>query len=199
MTDTDIRYPLSWPASWPRSKMRSSSRFDPKGTRSFAAARDELIRELDRLGANRVILSSNIPLRKDGLPYASFKVPDDPGVAVYFHLKERPIALACDAWDRVVDNVWAIARHIDALRGQQRWGVGSIEQAFLGYQALPDADAVKPWWIVLGVKPDADWEAIKTAYRSLVKQHHPDVGGDRALWDRIQAAYEQACLAVMPV
>lgn len=189
---SDQRYPLSWPAGWPRTRSPQASRFDRSGDRTFAVARDELLRQLRLLGATHVVLSTNIPLRQDGLPYSNRKQPDDRGVAVYFQLNKKPMTLACDAWNQVDDNVWAIAKHIDALRGQQRWGVGSLEQAFMGYQSLPDADRERPWWEVFGLSQYATWEEVKAAYRDDVKLHHPDVGGDRQRWDELQRAYEQA-------
>ena len=82
-------------------------------------------------------MSSNIPRGKQGSPISNIGVLKDPGVAVYFTIKEKPVSLACDKWVHVEDNIWAIAKHIEALRGQERWGVGSIEQAFAGYTALP--------------------------------------------------------------
>lgn len=44
---------------------------------------------------------------------------------------------------------------------------------------------------VLGVPRDADDEAIKNAYRELVKEYHPDHGGDREKFNQIREAYEQ--------
>jgi molecular chaperone DnaJ len=43
---------------------------------------------------------------------------------------------------------------------------------------------------VLGVTPQASGEEIKAAYRSLVKQHHPDAGGDDTMILALNAAWE---------
>ena len=44
----------------------------------------------------------------------------------------------------------------------------------------------------LGVDPDADEEAIKRAYRSKVKEVHPDTdGGDEEAFKRVNRAYER--------
>ncbi len=43
---------------------------------------------------------------------------------------------------------------------------------------------------ILGVTDQATWDEIKSAYRKLVMQHHPDKGGDAAAFRRIQGAYE---------
>lgn len=191
------RYPLSWPFGWPRVTSRSRSEF---GNHSIADCVDEIIRQLNLLRASNIVISTNLKVRGDGLPYSNQRQPDDPGVAVYFKLHRFVAAkvvyddrvLACDKWGKVEDNLWAIAKHIDALRGQQRWGVGSVEQAFAGYQALPPAPDVEAWWMVLGVERNAYVETIKAAYRAKAKATHPDTGGDADAFSRVQAAYEAA-------
>lgn len=43
---------------------------------------------------------------------------------------------------------------------------------------------------VLGVEPGADEDAVRDAYRSLMKDHHPDHGGSTEEFIRIKEAYE---------
>lgn len=199
MTD---RYPLSWPSTQLRtpSSKRETGRFEV----SFAVARDHLIEELRRLGAIGVIISTSVPLRRDGLPYANQKEPADPGVAVYFQLKRQPYVLACDRFLTVRDNLRAIGLHLDAMRGMKRWGVGSVEQAFTGYQALPESrkaefrgedserNLAPEWWQVLGVTPDASMSAIKQAFREKAALYHPDVSGSHEAMLRLNRAWEEA-------
>lgn len=161
----------------------------------MSAATTALQEELDRLGAASPVLSSNVVLRLDGRCRSGQGQPEDRGVAVYFRLKGQDCVLACDRWDRVECNVYAIAMHISALRGQQRWGVGSLEQAFTGYRALPESagqGAKRPWWEVLGVKPAASEGEIQSAFRLLAKVCHPDRGGTSTAWQELHAAREQA-------
>lgn len=193
-------YPLSWPDGWPRTAkhLRRDSLFRRPicygaRNRSMGEAQRGLAGELARLGALKEVLSTNVKLRIDGRPYSNQPQPDDPGAAVYFELKNRPVSLACDKWNRVEDNIWAIVKHIESIRGQERWGVGSVEQAFRGYMALPapgQSSGVQ-WWSVLGVPINATSDQVKDAYRILVTKHHPDKGGDVELFHRVQEAYRQ--------
>ena len=69
---------------------------------------------------------------------------------------------------QIQDNIHAIRRTIEALRGIACWGTGDMmEHAFTGFEALPapGAHAKRPWWQVLGVNQHATPEEIKTAYR----------------------------------
>ena len=45
-------------------------------------------------------------------------------------------------------------------------------------------------YAVLGVTPEASPAEIKAAYRSLVKRHHPDAGGDPQRILALNAAWE---------
>lgn len=185
-------YPLSWPTNRHRtpSHRRARSRFDT----TFAVARDELLRELKRLGGRSVVLSTNMELRNDGLPYASRRPPDDVGVAVYFvDSKGRRKCFACDRWNKIEDNLHAIKKTIEALRGIERWGSGEdMEAAFAGFAALPPAPKSRAWWDVLGIHPYSPADVITQAYRTLVHKHHPDRGGSTAAMQEVNAAFEAA-------
>lgn len=190
-------FPLSWPEGWPRTERHKIRESNFKRSHQFAArlhsmdeVRREVANEVERLGARDAILSTNVKLRLDGLPYSNQAQPNDRGAAVYFTIKGKPVSLACDRWNRVEDNIWAIVKHIESLRGQDRWGVGNIEQAFRGYMALPERAGGSAWHETLGVAINASEEQVRDAYRLLVKKHHPDTGGDTELFRRVQEAWE---------
>lgn len=152
---------------------------------AFAKSRDEIVREIKLLTGSwpdpKIVISTNIALRRDGLPLANQRKPDDPGVAVYFLYKKAQRCFACDRWDRIEDNLRAIAKTIEALRGISRWGTGDmLDAAFAGFTALPPpekAAASRSWWDVLGVPRTADEATVKAAYRRKASAAHPDKGG----------------------
>lgn len=165
-------YPLYWPEGWKRSPYTERSKFKT----GFGAARNLLFTELARLGASKIILSTSIPLRNDGLPRANMR-PDggDTGVAVYFERKTKPMVFACDKYDRSEDNIYAIAKTIDAMRGIERWGASDMmERAFSGFKALAAENDGPSWWGVLQVRAGATSAEISAAYRELAKIAHPD-------------------------
>lgn len=193
---TQQAYPLSWPAGWPRSKFSTTSSF---GMHSISECVDEILRQLRLIGAQNVVISSNLILRNDGLPRSGQSQPADAGVAVYFKLNKADRVLACDKWSRVDDNMWAIAKHLDALRGQQRWGVGTIDQAFTGYAALPPAGGAytQTWWEVLDLPSDlselntnAAAVLINSQYRIGARRKHPDAGGSHDAMAQLNARPE---------
>lgn len=161
-------YPLTWPEGWSRTKYRNRSRFDT----AFTKARQELQGEIERLGGTYPVLSTNLELRLDGQPYANKAEPADPGVALYFLRKDRQMVFACDRWDRVKDNLWAIKKTMEAMRGIERWGASDMmDRAFSAFEALPaPGKAVSQvWWRVLDVDQSATVEDIQRAYRARAK------------------------------
>ncbi len=150
---------------------------------TFVTARERLWSQLAHLGVmyDAAILSTNLQLNSYGQPRADRRTPDDPGVAVYFQLHGKDRVLACDRWDTVAGNMAAIANHIDAIRRVDRYGVGTLDQAFAGYDALPPPGAHNrpPWRKVLGIAEDENTsaEAINAAYRDMARQFHPDLQG----------------------
>jgi hypothetical protein len=191
-------YPLSWPEGWKKPAFRRRSNFGNSdyrgGPHTIEKAREFVFSELRRLGARSIILSSNLRLRLDGLPISGQSQPADPSVAIYFTLKEKPHVLACGEWDRAQDNLWAIGKHIEALRGQGRWGVGSIERRFTGYTAIPEKTGGVSWWEILGVAVNATEEQIAAAYKAKAKIFHPDAGSapDHEAMVRLNEAYTMA-------
>jgi len=165
-------YPLYWPLGWKRAPYYEDSRFKT----GFGAARKLLFDELGRMGASKIILSTNIPLRNDGLPRANMR-PDggDSGVAVYFERNGKPMVFACDKFRKSEDNIYAIAKTIDAMRGIERWGASDMmERAFSGFKALNAENDGESWWSIIGCSATATIAEVDAAYRTKLREVHPD-------------------------
>jgi hypothetical protein len=206
-------YPLSWPEGWKRTTSRTTAAFNKtrepkyvngqsvyqgKGRLSVADAVRRILGELERMRVHdyNVIISTNVPLRLDGMP-RSAQEPGDPGAAVYWKQKDgQPMrCMAIDRYTRVADNLAAIAATLEAMRAIERHGGATIlDRAFLGFAALPEK-ASQPWREVLGVTlATPTLQHIEDRFRTLAQVHHPDKGGDRADFERIVQARDAARL-----
>ena len=182
-------HPLTWPASVKRHPSPQRSRFSNP---SIHGSLNEIRNELRKLGAVNVIISSNLPLRRDGEPIAGrgLSLDHDQGAAVYWSLakgKDKvPYCLPCDKWRTLAENLHAIALTIAALRAVERHGAVHVVQAFEGFKALPPGSEgstaiamAPPWREVLG----ADWPDLpndellgvaRARWKALMKMVHPN-------------------------
>lgn len=189
-------FPLAWPEGWKRTPPPSRKTHSPFST-TFDKARRDLLNEMRLLGARHVVISSWLPLRNDGQPRADVarRRIEDPGVAVYFELRGRPMVMARDAYWNIHDNVRSIGLAIEHLRGLERHGGATMmERAFEGFQALPPPTArtERAWWEVLGVSERATAEEIEAAFRHRAKMAHPDQGGTTAAMQELLDARNKA-------
>jgi hypothetical protein len=148
--------------------------------------------ELRRLRATDIVVSTNVPVKADGLLYADNKRLEDPGIAVYFKFKTKPSVMARDGFISVAGNLRSLGLAIDAMRQLERHG-GSVmlERAFTGFLALPPPDWKRPWREVFGVK--GDWQGdIASLYREKARNRHPDAGGSDTLMAELNVAYQEA-------
>jgi hypothetical protein len=202
-------HPLYWPEQWPRtppSERERTTRYKV----TFADARDRLVHSLKLLGATEIVLSTNIPMRKDGLPRMDIAEPNDAGVAVYWVERGKwnstkrdydqiPRVIACDHWTKVRDNIRAVGLAVEALRALKRCGATQIaDKAFTGFAALPahagaTSTGARPWRAVFGFNGGPITRAqIEHAYKVAVRTAHPDLGGSQDQMVEVNAAYRDA-------
>lgn len=189
-------YPLDWPMDYKRTPAHKKKYSQFKNT--LGAARDYLKDEVRRLGGKNLIISTNIPVKNNGDLYADhgrYKI-EDPGVAIYFDWNGKHILMCCDQYFKVWENITALAKAIEAIRGLERWGVSEfLERAFTGFKALPEhTEAEQSIWKILGLteKP-MHAETIKHAFYEQSKICHPDKqGGSHEAFTKLQQAYEKA-------
>lgn len=205
MAKAPQNYPLHWPAHRPRKKNRITGSFKSgQQPISLTPALDRLETELRRFGAMHVVISTNIEPRLDGRPRAGQRQPDDPGAVAYFSIRGKPFALACDTFNKVEQNIAALAAHIDATRAQSRYGVASAEESLQAFSALPpppsSGPVARPWREVLGFTPSfpGDLEpedaaaVVGSKFKRLAEKHHPDKGGSVEAMAELNSARDEA-------
>lgn len=208
-------FPLHWPPGRARTTYRQDAPFHRKEWAgdggnwkrqvklTIADSRDRVMKELKMLGASGVVISSNLELKMDGTPRSAQREPTDPGIAVYFQLRQIPHCLSCDKWRKAADNLAAIAKYVEAMRGQIRWGVGDVASMFAGFKALPGA-VVTPIAMTsdeaaafIGKFVDkhptqivSSADVFKSAYRAAAMKLHPDRNGGTTTpdWNMLQQA-----------
>lgn len=202
-------FPLAWPVGRPRTRAtdRQAAKFGAvktvrgaggnypaRGQLSMAIAMDRLFRQVDLFGARYPLISSNVRIRQDGLPYSGERPPEDPGVAVYFQRDRRPYCLACDTFLRPEDNLAAVAAHIEATRAVLRYGVATAEETLRAFEALPSPEHERAWRDVLELRDRAAvTEAdVQAAYRRLARERHPDHGGSDSMMADLNTARDRA-------
>jgi hypothetical protein len=138
-------------------------------TKALSLLRDEL----KRMGASGVVISTNVPLKADGTIRLD-REPLDSGVAVYFIRDGKQMVLACDQYDLLRDNLLAIAKTVEAMRGIERWGAGEMmDRVFSGFKALPaEAGQGEDCWKVLGIPPMSESHLVTLVHRDLVRKLH---------------------------
>lgn len=199
-------YPLVWPGGWRRTQQnaRTRARFGERGAPregsawrplkelSVMDALGRILSQLSSMGVDReeVVISTNVPTRLDGLPRSNTGAPSDPGAAVYWRKRRETRCMAIDRYDRVADNLAAIAATLYAMRAIERHGGAQIlDRAFIGFKALP---APEQWWQVLGFDHEqATRDQILEAHLRLAKTHHPDIGGEGWQMSRINEARDR--------
>lgn len=189
-------FPLSWPAGWRRTQaeFRQPARFHRRdkttwGARSLdltiADGVDRVLGSLRRMGADpeTIIISSDVPLRRDGTPRSTAGEPDDPGVAVYFTLDGEPECIAAHLYERLADNLAAVAATIEAMAAIQRHGGAEIlKRTFQGFKQLPASTdptmAVDSAWAILAhfagiAPPDPEQRKLRSIAQDTAR-HAPE-------------------------
>jgi hypothetical protein len=72
--------------------------------------------ELRLLGATDIVVSTNVPLRRDGIPYAESGHLEDPGIAVWFTYNKKPMVMARDQFVSVAGNLRSLTLALSGMR-----------------------------------------------------------------------------------
>ncbi len=186
---------IDWPATFERTNPAERTR-NNRYEASLRTSINDLETELGRVGVDDWRLSTAARHQKQNprYPYANAS-PTDPGAVVRWTMEGEQYAVACDAYSRLRDNVRTLYLYLREKRKMEQRPVETGESEFANAR-LPPADgdqqgavvARQPPHELLDVAPDASANVVKAAARQKLKEHHPDRGGDREMFQRVQDA-----------
>lgn len=149
-------------------------------------------------------------IRQDGRIRADARQPQHPGVLLKFEAvidgKKNPLNFACDDCDNWQDNLRAIVKTLEHLRGADRYGVTKSGEQYRGWNALPPAGPlVTPpmtpseaaEWLAKGSKMNvipndvlSRPDVYRDVYRASAKILHADRNNqiERPEWHTLQIA-----------
>lgn len=200
----DIRVqPLTnWP--YPVTNHRTAPPFRAK----YGNTESILRFELAELGAKEVAMhvvteNGRDDVRQDGLLRARARLTH-PGVALEFMSKHGPMSIWCDSYESNgtmpdwQSNLRAIALTLEKLRAINRYGIGQGGQQYAGWLQITAGSAdVDRDWARLTEIAGADVGSVTSdvLWKRAQRHAHPDAhGGDRALWNEVQALGQRLSL-----
>lgn len=164
-----------------------------------------LMDEVDRLDGKNVVLELDVrekDIRLDGRLRADAR-PTSPGVRLAFESRVGALTYATDRYRSWLANARAIALGLQALRAVDRYGITQRGEQYTGFKALPSGTPMSAGEPRMTESTAAELlrgyaeagATLAKAYKAAVKATHPDLGGNREAFDRVQAAAQVMGLA----
>ncbi len=176
-----------FPMGWFKDKLKKPAKSDAAKKRDAEAERARISRRTKRYDTRLTdsALGSVVDLSIEG---ARIVTRTEPNVRKG-HVFE--ISVACDdvrvyvlsrvAWTRKVDEgLWNIGLHFFEADSQTRLDLERLlDRCAAGRELIPTSAEIEDLYAVLGVARDATLEQIRSAYRRLARQYHPDHAPDQ--------------------
>jgi hypothetical protein len=165
--------------------------------------------ELEKLGAREVVIQCDVEekdVRMDGA-LRSGASPKGPGIIVSFESKHGPLQYATDVFEDWKSNLRAIALGLEALRKIERYGITRSGEQYKGWKQLGSGIALSGPQMTPqeaarfvashGGRTSAGsiWHDLisngplrQVVYREAAKRLHPDAGGSKEEFQRLQEA-----------
>lgn len=176
----------------------------PKSSRFAVAAKavwELLQRELRQVDALSAVLELDAPahrIQKRSGEWIADARPNDPGVVLTIERRGKPpMQMVCRRFRAWMDNVYAIARSLEALRMVDRYGCTSSGEQYVGFAALPAPgksardtvqEAVDLIHEVSGDIATREGWVHQDSIAAAIRMAHPDHGGTAERLTRVLEA-----------
>ena len=207
--------PLAGPWPYPPTKPRKTYQFRStwQDTKRLLVNEADLLGA--KLVVEFDVVGGESAFRINGELRANAKAGDFPGVRVSMETRHGPLTYATDRYERSWGhqklaswqaNVRAIAMSLEALRAVDRHGVTRAGEQYTGWKQLPPGQPIAApppddlptraarLLIAAGGPANSVGEVLaepalaRRLFARAARKHHPDVGGDRVLFERLVAA-----------
>lgn len=170
--------------TWPHgqeTRDRRDAQFKSTGGRriGYDQTIHELEYEVDRLGGTDIVIGVGLTeydVKTDGSPRANARPMLHPGVEISFNSKHGRLTYATDVYTDWRDNVRAIVKGLEALRGLDRWGVARRGEQYAGFAMLTAGPGLEE----LGKQMVEKYGSVNAA----LKATHPDTGNNEDAGER---------------
>lgn len=190
---------------WTGSLTPDHKRERAKFKKSWSTVVEDLARELRQISATEIILllavgESDIVV--DGTRPKANARARHPGVVLVFQTKAHgPMRMQCDHFGDWMSNLQAIAVGLHDRRRLERYGIIKSGEMYSSWRQLPGPAPAESTMTVeqaaTVLSDNSGYEAgvilqshdtFTVAWRTAVRKHHPDQGGDEARFKRVMEA-----------
>lgn len=174
MSHLSFKAPLNWPEA-----MLATPRNQQRGDHGFPAlSLMESIQYLDSELADMTITSAVLfsDIEQPLIERLRKKVGSHTGACLHFKYSGRAYVLACDRWQLLEHNIYALHLTLRQWRSIERWGIGNLSTLLAGFEVdrMPDAaegqtGVAEPWMEALGLGPTATLDDAVAVYHRRAK------------------------------
>lgn len=166
-------FPLCWPLDVPFTEKRIRLNISRYQKLNMTQAKKFILKQFKNIPGPTmsIVVSTNVPVDNDGW-YHHDNASDayDKGAAVWWYQNKRLKVMYCDKYNRIEDNMYAIAKGLEAIIKCKRW----INEKYLPdmFETFNYNGAFKPHWRhVFDNYQGNDIQTVKALYEQKLSEH----------------------------
>lgn len=164
---------------------KNTTSYTLKTNKSWSQTNREISVEFERWGVDN--WETNYP--KGAMREGSNQSEIDRTVTVTYQKNGKTIKLTMGKQDRAIDNLRVLFLAIQAMRMNEKRGIGEIIAS--AYLQLEAPVGKRDPYEVLGIRLDSPKEVAEAAYKALARTYHPDAGGTQEKMTELNEAINE--------